>query len=370
MGMKGQGHIDEFAFVLLAGIILIVVLMVAWGSMAQGPIDIGPTQKVLTIARGDSKDFKLSLNGTAINVSLQAKGEIASWISFDENNLDVNGAHDVDVTVTVPSNAEQRIYEGKIDVVFGTNKKTMDLTVEVSSTTITHIAKNIRLGDFSVSYSVGSETINERDNFEVSKGYFSDYPATVVATMTKDKLNITTGGEIIIFVDDSNDAGNLIVQFNGQEVYNQRAPVGEVDIPIDVSMIQKSNNIVLRADVPGFRFWMSTIYKIKSASFSIDFQGIVSKDATFQLKQEDLDGFNFGKLSFGIRKYNPAAMNPLTIQINGETLFDDIPTLYSNSRTFGIEIPLQAGENTISFSVQKEAFYELTNVVLTIDRKS
>lgn len=366
---KGQGRVDEFAFVLLAGIVLILVLMVAWGSLAQGPISAGPSEKALTIARGDSKDFVLQLNGTAINVTLVPKGEIASWISFDGNNLDVTGSQNVEVTVKVPMSAEQRIYEGKIDVVFGSNKQTVDMRVDVSSETIKDVAKNIRLGDFSVSYSVGSETVGEKKNFEISRGYFSDYPVTVVAVMSQDKLDITTGGNIIISVDETNDAGNLIVMFNGQEVYNQHAPVGEVTIPIDRSMIQKSNSVVLRADTPGIRFWMSSIYKIKSASFSIDFQGIVSKDITFQLKQEDIDGFKFGKLSFAIRRYNPAAINPMTIKINNEIFFDDIPTIASFSKTFGIEIPLKAGDNTISFSVEKEAFYELNNVVLTIVRK-
>jgi len=366
---KGQGRVDEFAFVLLAGIVLILVLMIAWGSLAQGPVEISPTQKTLTIARGDSKDFVLTLNGSAINVTLVPKGEIANWISFDRNNVDVTGLVDVEVFVTVPSYVEQGLHEGKIDVVFGSNKRTLELKVEVSSETIRDVTKNIRLGDFSVSYSVGSETIGERKSFEVSKGYFSDYPATIVAVMTKEKFDITTGGEIIILIDETNDAGNLIVQFNGQEVYNQRAPAGEVRIPIDRSLIQRSNNVVLRADTPGFRFWMNTIYKIKSASFSIDFQGIVSKDISFQLKPEEIEGFKFGKLSFAIRRYNPAAINPMTIKINDETLLDDIPTIASFSKTFGIEIPLKAGENTISFSVQKEAFYELNNVVLTIVRK-
>ena len=369
-GLKGQGaRIDEFAFVLLAGFVLILILTIAWGTLSQGPVTVSPTEKLLTIARGDSKDFTLRINGTAINVSMQARGEIASWISFDRNNFDATGSTDVEVIVTVPPTIGQGIYDGTVEVVTGNNKQTVDVKVEVSSTTVDNIVKNVRLGDFTVSYSVGSETIGEKSDFEVSKGYFSDYPSTIVATMGQDKLDITTGVSIIIDISETNNVGNLVVQFNGQQVYNDRAPAGELIIPIDKSVIRKSNNVFITAEVPGFRFWMSTVYKIKSASFDIDFQGIVSKEITFQLKDEDLQDFQFGKLSFAIRKYNPTAINPLTIKINDEILFDDIPTIASFSKTFGIEIPLEAGENKISFSVPKEAFYELNNVVLSIVRK-
>lgn len=371
LGLKGQAQkIDEFAFVLMAGVVLILVLTIAWGSLARGPVGVSPTEKVLTIARGDSKDFTLAINGTAINVTLQTRGEIANWISFEQNNFDVDGTTEVQATVFVPSDAEERIYEGKIDVITGTNKKTVDVRVQISATTVADVVKNIRFGDFSVSYSVGSETAGERSNFEVSHGYFSDYPATVVAVLTQDRLDITTAGEIMIEVDQTNDAGNLIVEFNGQQVYNQRASPGEIRIPVDKSMIKRSNNIVLRADVPGFRFWMNTVYKIKSASFSVDFFGVVSKDIEFKLTQSELDGFKFGKLSFAIRRYNPAAVNQLVIKINDEILYDDIPTIASFSKTFGIEIPLNVGTNEISFSVPKEAFYELNNVVLSIVREA
>jgi hypothetical protein len=114
---------------------------------------------------------------------------------------------------------------------------------------------------------------------------------------------------------------------------------------------------------------MSTVYKIKSAELDVDVQGIVTKDIDFQLTGDEANKFVFGKLSFNINKYNPQALNPLTIKINNDVFFDDVPQLFTFSKTFGLEIPLNVGTNTISFSVQKEAFYQLNNVLLTMVHK-
>ena len=369
--MKGQGsRIDEFAFVLLAGIILIIVLAVAWGTMQNNPVGVSPTSKILTIASGDSKTFTLDLNGSTINTSLQTSGIIASWISFDQKQFDLQGSREITVTVAVPSSTSPGLYDGTINVVSGSNINKVDLKVNVSYTTVNDIVRNIRLGDFPVSYLVGSQPVNERDNFEISKGYFSDNPGTLVAVMSKDTYAITTGGAIIIDIEDTNGVGNLIVDLNGREIYNQHASPGEITIQLDKSQIMQSNSIVLRAGLPGFNFWMNTVFKIKSISLNVDVQGIIRKDIDFQLTNDEVANFEFGKISANIKRYNPSALNPLTIKINDAIIMDDIPTLFTFSRTFGIEVPLKVGTNTISFYVDKEAFYDLSDVTLSLVRKA
>jgi len=115
---------------------------------------------------------------------------------------------------------------------------------------------------------------------------------------------------------------------------------------------------------------MSTVFKIKSASFDVDVQGIVTKDIDFQLTQTEVSNFEWGKISANVNKYNPSALNPLTITLNGAVIMDDVPTLLTFSRTFGIEVPLKVGTNTISFAVNREAFYDLSDVTLTLVSKA
>jgi len=51
--------------------------------------------------------------------------------------------------------------------------------------------------------------------------------------MSKDTYAITTGGAITIDIDDTNNIGNLIVDLNGNEIYNQHVSPGEITIQLD-----------------------------------------------------------------------------------------------------------------------------------------
>jgi hypothetical protein len=361
--LKGQTKIDEFAFVLLAGIVLILILAISYSTIQQSPITAALSTNVLEIAQGNSATITLSMNGTTYNVSLSASGQIANWIYFDENNFDITGKKDVSVKILVPGNVPFGTYTGDILVLSGGNTVKVPLSVDVTIITVTTIPKTIRLGDFTVSYLVGSNVVAEKDDIEVTKGYFSEHSISFTGTVADDKLNILTDGFIQVFVENSNNAGNLLVEFNGERVYANTITTGEIDIPLNTSMIHKYNSIVLHADTPGIAFWQNTDYKIKFVKFGIDFSGIVNQQKTFSLTDSDLRYFDSGRLSFQVKNYNRNALNPMLIQINDVTFFDDVPTLTSFSRSFGTEIPLFSGNNTISFSVSQEAYYQLANEI-------
>jgi hypothetical protein len=364
--LKAQAKIDEFAFVLLAGIVFILILAVSYSTLQQGPVTGTLSTSSLQIAQGNSATVTLSLNGTGFNVTLSGTGPIANWINFDENNFDLSNHKDVTVNILVPRNADFGTYTGNILIASGTNIVKVPLSVDVTLVTVSTIPKSIGLGDFTVSYLVGTNTLAEKDDVEVARGYFADYPVSFTGTVPDDKINILTDGFIQIFVETSNSAGNLFVEFNGQRVYANTISTGEIDIPLNASLIHKYNSVVVHADTPGIAFWQNTDYKIKFIKFGIDFSGISSHQKTFSLAAGDLKFFNSGRLSFQVKDYNPNALNPMLIQINGVTFYDDAPTLTSFSKTFGSEIPLFVGDNTISFSVSQEAYYQLATVILTI----
>lgn len=364
--MKAQTRIDEFAFILLAGIVMILILAIAYSTLQAGPITTALSTSNLQIAQGNSATVTLSMNGTAFNVSLTSSGEIANWITFDQDNFDLSGTKDVSVTILVPPNADFRTHTGNIVINTGPNTKTIPITVDVTLVTISNVPKNIRLGDFTVSYAVGSDVIAEKDDVEVAKGYFSDYPVSFTATIPDNRINILTDGFIQIFVESSNSAGNLFVNFNGQRVYAKTVSGGKIDIPLNSVMIQKYNSIAVSADNPGLQFWTYTDYKIKFIKFGIDYSGVSSKQATFTLDSSDLKDFNFGQLTFQVKNYDSKNLNPMLITINGATLWDNVPTLTYFQKTFGTEIPLHGGDNIISFSVEQPANYQLANVVLTV----
>jgi hypothetical protein len=367
--MPEASRIDEFAFVLLAGIILIVILTVSWSTLYAGAVEVTPTEKTLTIARGSSATFTIRVNGTATNVNLTGSGDVAEWLSFDRNNFDVSGSPvDVHATVTVPLDAQLKYYTGNVNVEFVGGKKTISLTINVSTVTVTETTHRV-FGpeDFAVSYSVGTETVAEKKSFTVEKGLFTDSSARFSGTLSSEKLSMVTGGFIDITIDDTNSEGNLIVEFNGQEVFNDKAE-DRVSVDLEKSQIQKTNRIIVKAESPGWRFWVNNYYEIGSAKFGIDYEGISFKDFTFTLDSNDISNFKLGRLSFRVRDYDPSKLNDMIIKINNQVVFRGVPTLTYFSRSFGTEIPLSIGTNTISFSVDREAYYDLSDVILTIVR--
>ena len=366
--MKGQSRVDEFAFVLLAGIIMIVVFAVAFSTLQQGPISGSLSTSTLNIAQGNSATVTLALNGTGYNISLSGSGEIADWLSFDQNYFDLSGTRIVTVTILVPSNADFRVHTGDIVIASSgaANNVTVPMSVNVGLVTVTNVPKSIRLGSFTISNLVGSETESEQDNIDVNKGYFSESSFSTTVTIPDNRMNILTDGYIQIFVQTSNTDGNLLVDFNGQNVYSDKISTGLISIPINSSLIQKYNSISVHADNPGVLFWESNDYKLAFVKFGIDYSGISSEQLNFTLDQTDLSSFQLGTLTFQLTNYNPSALYPLQVQINGATLYNDIPTLTYFSKAFGSEIPLFVGNNTISFSASQGASYQLSNVILTI----
>jgi len=358
--------IDEFAFILLGGLILILVLTIGWSTTYQ--INIGPSTKTLTIARGSYASFNLQLNGSSSNVSLTGTGDIAGWISFDHNNFDVSGSTTVEVTVTIPFSAQLKNYFGGVTVEYGGGQKSMSIIVNVSTVTITETTHRV-FGpeNFVVRYAAGTDIVSEKRDFRVEKGLFTDKYMKFAGIISDSTMPILTGGYIYLVVDDTNYLGNLIVDLNGNEVFNDKADVGQVPIDLDLTQLQKGNVITIKAASPGWNFWTNNFYQIADAKFGIYYEGISFKDFTFTIDSNDINNFKEGRLSFVVSDYDPAQLNDMTIKINDNVIFSGVPTLTYFTTTFGSSV-LNVGENKISFSVERGSFYDLQHATLTIAR--
>lgn len=385
LSKKGQAKIDEFAFVLLAGLVLIIVMMVAFSTVPAVAFQVIPqctenkTCEILFTDSNPSISLKipansansiiLNLNGTASNISLAAAGEIKTWVRFSKNDFDVSGTELVTALISVPSSALERVYTGSIIVSFSGGSKTIPVEVNTTKTPVLELSHPFLFGDFPVSYALGTDVLAEKNDFEVSRGYFSDYAVNLVPDSIPDQqFSIVTGGFISIVVDDTNGVGNLIVDFNGQEVYNQRPGPTEILIPIDKSQIRQANTVTIRADIPGWMFWMSTVYKIRSAKFGISFQGIFSVDKIFDLSENEVNNLEYVQLSFFARNQVSDARN-LIVKLNDITVFDDVPTLYPHKFIKVLEpstVNLNVGANMISFSTEPSGDYSLEDVTLTV----
>jgi hypothetical protein len=277
--LKGQ-VLDEFAFVLLAGLILIIVMMVAFNT-PQG-------------------------------------GNQTNTTNISEGNFSAND-----------------------------------------------VPKFINLGDFTVSYSLGSDVIAQKKDVEVTNGWGGTSRVNLVGIVANDKLLITNSGFIEIIIDDTNSAGNLIVEFNGQEVFNKKVDPGRASIQLTKDQIKDSNVVSIKAGGSGWKFWETTVYKIASAKLGINYQGTSFKTFQFPLTSDEVSNFRFGRLSFRIS--SSTSPSDMLIAINDQKFFRGVPPS-AFIRDFGSEMPLIPGVNNITFSVEKASSYDLADVTLTIVR--
>lgn len=368
---KGVTKIDEFAFVLLAGVVMIFVLTFAWTTPMEWAPTVEPSSIDLSVQRGASKTFDLTIKGKLTAVNLTATDEIKNWLAFDKKNFDVVDSAIVTVTVKVPGAVSLGSYEGYVEVESVGGKETVYVKINVIEEAEEEAATRIiPLGDFSVSYSEGADTLDLKESVEVVNGYFASHEIVLVGILTDEKLSIVTDGYIQLIIESTNSAGDLIVLLNGEEIFRRRVGVGEVLIPIDKTLIRKSNSVTIAAGSPGWKFWMNTVHRLRSAKFVVNYKGAFSKQFTFSLDANEVANLKHLKLFYRVKRYS-AVLPELMIKINGQIVYWETPPLAFFDDAFeedmlGNKLQVNVGNNTITFLFEREAYYDIADAILTV----
>lgn len=255
-------------------------------------------------------------------------------------------------------------------VSFPTTEENITSNVTPNVTTIKgESARFIKFGDFSVSYSIGTEVVDSRENEEVVKSAFYTRQINLLNSLTDEKLSIITEGLIQLIVSDTTSEGNLIVLFNDKEIFNKKVGPGEVNIKIDKSIIRKSNVITIKAEAPPWwKFWVSNVYRFRTVKFSVDYHGVSFKDFEFDMDYNEIQKLKYGRLEFSVKDFK--AVDKLTIKVNNVPIWDRVPPLTFFRQEFGPEMTLYPGKNILSFSAGPDAYYSLGDVTLIIVYKT
>ncbi|MDI6825991.1 MAG: hypothetical protein QMD36_02215 [Candidatus Aenigmarchaeota archaeon] len=361
--MKGAGKIDEFAFVLIAGLLIIIVMFLMWGVPTEIQIPVvSPTSQSLTIKRGETESFFLQINVTSDLVTLKAKGIISNWIKFSNNNFESAGLSSVKVTVTVPYDTEERDYYGTIEVESAEGGKAIvSLTVTVIREVekVEEFSRSHYIGDFTVTYAAGSETVRSKTNVEVSK----DKKVNMGGAIERD-MNLVTDGFIIIDIYYTNSEGNLIIKFNNQVIFNQKVLPGRIRIPIDREYLSEYNVIEISTSVPGWKFWVDSIYKIDKVEFGINFFGNLEKKEVFTVSRDEIINFKEGRVEFYVESVGGDGY--LTVKINDRKVYEGKTTGRVSLKFEYVDVGLVSGENTISFSTEIGTTYKIEKAKITI----
>jgi len=366
---KGQIKIDEFAFVLLAGIVLIAVLMVFWTTPTEAPPTVDISSKSVTVLTGGSTSFPITISGPITNVSISAYGTISNWISFSSEYFDyINESQVVVVYVKVPSNVPLGTYKGAIKVSSTGGSKDVQLTVNVQNiTTVEFLKKQIALSDFSISFSSGSKVLDSANNVEVIKGYFAESDLNLIGIIDEVDLKDVVDANVRLIISDTNKLGNLIVELNGKEIYNRPANLGEIIIPINVTQLARSNAISIKAGNPGWMFWANTVHKIREASFSISFKGINTKEVFINLTQQEVTNFNHIRFNAMISSEESPT---LRIKVNEQTVYLGKPPIFAldlwiDKDILGNPLVLHIGTNKVEFALESPGKMNFKNGMIT-----
>jgi hypothetical protein len=364
-------RIDEFAFILIAGVLMILILMVFWNIPSEAPPAIEPRTMELTMMRGTSESFDITLNGKFSAVNLTAGGDIAGWASFSKNDFDVIDKSSVTVTIKVPTGKPTGTYNGRIEVKSAGGKSSASVTIHVIESSNKTSSRNIPLGDFTVSYTKGDEVIDSKSSVTISKGYFGESSLTLFGPIPTDKLGMTKEAYLQLDMEDSNFAGNLMIVVNGNPVFDGMIGEGVTEIPINNSFLKTSNMVEIKAAPPGWRFWMSTVYKFQSVSFGIKYEGIYSKSFTFPLSGTESRNFRSFDFVYGVSSYS-TPLAELMIKINDQVvLWQQPPTVSGryafDKDMFGNDLQVSEGNNTISFNFERDSTYSISNAMLIVN---
>ncbi len=224
------------------------------------------------------------------------------------------------------------------------------------------VARQISFGDFKVSYAVSSDVLETKRDVEVNNRKSLSMSGEIGLD-----LSMVTGGFLTIYVKETNQEGNLVVKVNGNQVFNQKITVGKIEVPIDKEFLKDYNIIEISCSHPFWKFWSSTIYKLEKVEFGANFYGNLEKTEMFQVYPEELRNFRSGEVSFKLK--NPSGEGDLMISINNHRIYKGQPSLSFYQSFDQYQVGLTTGVNSISFTAESGASYDIEGAVLTIIRQ-
>ncbi len=136
-------------------------------------------------------------------------------------------------------------------------------------------------GDFSVSFESGEKSAAALRKSSVENGIFGRVGREVSFDATPQDLQ---SARIKLNITDTNLYGYLVAVLNGREIFNNYSLIGRLEIPVNTSILNPSNNILrVESSGSGWRIWAPSVYKFdadvllnyfslktKSFDFSVD----------------------------------------------------------------------------------------------------
>jgi hypothetical protein len=168
------------------------------------------------------------------------------------------------------------------------------------------------------------------------------------------------GGVITFTVEETNEYGNLMITWNGAELYNGKAYEGEHEIEISPSQMKNDNVLEVKAAGPGLMFWAATVYNIKD--FEVNARYGPAKFLDFAVSQDELETLD----KFELLWYTASRRGNLSVKVNGEELYVGYPErdmrITFTDADLGT-VSIRPGNNRLTFAAINGTF-ELDDVII------
>jgi hypothetical protein len=183
-----------------------------------------------------------------------------------------------------------------------------------------------------------------RDTVTASNNVFEKNPNTILFSADP----VLTRNAVLSMNLQGKTGGNIIVELNGQEIYNQDIHTRSV-APIALPNLEQNNNLTFKASTVGFSFWRTNKYTVSGVKITADVKDLsgASSHQSFTLAADEFNTIQTAKLAF-----MPVCSTEgrVKIMLNGLDVFNGIPDCGGMNTLDLAPARLKAEENTISFS--------------------
>lgn len=179
-----------------------------------------------------------------------------------------------------------------------------------------NIAKVVNFGTFELGRPQ-EYSIIEVDELDVKSGLTESNSGRFDVDTGQNEISSTMKGLKISFdLKKTNQLGNLVIKWNGYEVFNDIANLNHYEIDIPTERIMETNDIEVSCRGPGWMFWAVNHYDLRN--FRVYAEYGPERIVPFELSIEELETWDKGEFKFFITGDDDT---DLLIKLNGDIIY-------------------------------------------------
>lgn len=166
----------------------------------------------------------------------------------------------------------------------------------------------------------------------------------------------------------SNPKGELIVELNGQKVFQQKIRTSSVEvISLPVDLLRKVNNLRMYASSPGIAFWAENHYTLNEVKIIEYFERENSQEErTFVMSNNEFENAQSVSLDYSIFCNSLEGAAVFKVYLNDKLILPQTLNCITSSPSLDLDLDdLKEGQNTLRFVIDRGDFLISNMKVIT-----